>query len=325
MTNSTALVFAKDSSQKSQLVESLKATGLFRQIQPVTSISAIFQHLKTKQADILCWVMEKTDCRHEWINRLQAHDEWHDLPLIAFAEDHQSLIDSFQHGASDALSLQIDSQELSARIRCHLQRWNRLLELRKTQEELQRMALTDPLTGLGNRATFDMSIKQIAASARRSRSDYSLMLIDLDHFKKINDSYGHQSGDIVLKQVANAIAEAAREADICCRYGGEEFTVILPDTSPENAEILAHRIHQHIAKLALRQTGILKPVTVSIGISGSDQSRVPPSRLVREADKALYRAKGNGRNRTELSHRSTPSPDRSIHHPYPQMATAPFA
>lgn len=325
MTNSTALVFAKNSSQKSHLVDRLKATGLFHQIKPVTSITAVFQHLKTKQADVICWVMEKTDCRYEWINRLQANDEWSDLPLIAFAEDRQSLIDSFHHGASDALSLQIDSQELSARMSCHLQRWNRLLELRKTQEELQRMALTDPLTGLGNRATFDMSIKQMAASARRNRSAYSLMMIDLDHFKKVNDTYGHQSGDIVLQQVASAITAAAREADISCRYGGEEFAVILPDTTAENAETLAQRIHQYLARLPLTQTGISTPVTASIGISGSDESGfLSPTRLVREADKALYRAKEKGRNRTERSH-CKPLAARSTTRSYPQLATAQFA
>jgi diguanylate cyclase (GGDEF)-like protein len=326
MPNSTALVFAKNSVKKNHLVECLKTTGLFQKIQAVSSIPAVFHHLKTKPADVICWVMEKTDCRYEWINRLQKNEEWYDLPLIAFAEDQQSFINSFQHGASDALSLQIDCQELSARMNCHLQRWARLNELRKTQEELQRMALTDPLTGLGNRATFDMSIKQVAARARRNSSAYSLMMIDLDHFKKINDTYGHQIGDIVLQQASAAIADAARDADVCCRYGGEEFAIILPDTSAENAKILGQRIHQYISQLPLVQAGTIKPLTVSIGISGTDQNfSLSPARLIREADLALYQAKRNGRNRTEQNNINSDFSSKSTAPTYPQLVTAHFA
>ncbi len=300
MTNSTALVFATDNLQKSHLVDRLRATGLFRQIKPMASVPAIFQYLKTRRADIICWIMEKTDCQHEWINRLQAQDEWHDLPLIAFAKDQKSLLNSFELGASDALSLTIDNQELIARMNCHLQRWNRLLELRKTQEKLQKMALTDPLTGLGNRATFDLNIKQVSAYSQRNNSDISLLMIDLDHFKKVNDTYGHQAGDIVLQKTARIIAEAARESDICCRYGGEEFAVILPDTCAKNAEVLARRIHRCLKELPYRQLGLMEPVTVSIGISGSDLlGSHTPSKLLHNADQALYQAKRNGRNRTE--------------------------
>ncbi len=326
MTNSTALVFATDKSQKSHLVDRLRATGLFRQIKPMASVPAIFQYLQTRRADIICWVMEKTDCQYEWINRLQSQDEWHDLPLIAFAEDQKSLLDSFELGASDALSLTIDNQELIARMNCHLQRWNRLLELRKTQEKLQKMALTDPLTGLGNRATFDLNIKQVAACTQRNNSNISLLMIDLDHFKKVNDTYGHQTGDIVLQRTARIIAEAARESDICCRYGGEEFAVILPDTSAKNAEVLAQRIHRSLQELPHQQLGLSEPITVSIGISGSDLlGSHTPTKLLHNADQALYQAKRNGRNRTEKLRGSDIFSARKNRVAYPGLATPQFA
>ena len=296
----TALVFAKNTQQKSHLVKRLTATGLFTQIRPIASIPALFQYLKTKRADVICWAMDKTDCKYEWINRLHAHEEWLDLPLIAFAEDQQTLLNGFECGASDALSLTIGDAELTARMHRHLQRWQRLLELRKIQENLHKMALTDPLTGLGNRATFEMSMKQISARTQRSNLPYSLMLIDLDHFKAINDTYGHQLGDSVLQRVARVIEGAARDADICCRYGGEEFAVILPDTSPHNAVSLARRIHRRLAEVSWVEEGIERAVTVSIGISGTDRtSKIASARLLREADTALYQAKRNGRNRTE--------------------------
>jgi diguanylate cyclase (GGDEF)-like protein len=125
-----------------------------------------------------------------------------------------------------------------------------------------------------------------------------LLLIDLDHFKKINDTHGHQSGDYILQQTAEVIVSASRDTDICCRYGGEEFAVILQDTKGKNAEHLARRIHQRIAQLPSQKQ---IPLTVSIGISSSNRDNLgQATALIKEADQALYLAKQNGRNRTEI-------------------------
>lgn len=298
--NSAALVYATDIEQSSRLVSNLTATGLFQRIKPLASAAALFEQLHDQPADIICWSARQSRQDADWISRLQAHDVWHDLPLIAFAEDRQSLLDSFQLGASDALYIETDAAELSARINRHLQRWQRLVELRQTQEQLQRMALTDPLTRLGNRATFDMSIQQTAAASQRTGSPYSLLMLDLDHFKTFNDTHGHQVGDMILQRVAAAIKNAARNADICCRYGGEEMVVILPNTNAREAQVLARRIHQQIAKVSRAQPPDQLPISVSIGISCA--SRInggEPQKLIEEADQALYLAKQNGRNRTE--------------------------
>jgi len=300
MMNITALVIANDKNKKTQLVNHLSATGLFDQIKPLDSSTALFRHLKSQRADMICWAVEKKNKKVNWINKLHSDEQWHDLPLVAFAENQQSLINGFQLGASDSVRVEIDPTELSARMSRHLERWQRLLELRQSKEQLQKMALTDPLTTLGNRATFDMNIKQAAASTQRSGNPYSLLMIDLDHFKNFNDNYGHQTGDSVLRSVANAIKESARNADICCRYGGEEFAVILPDTKANNAEFLAERIHKKVAKISRQQPSGRLPITVSIGISCANQnSNIHPTRLIEEADQALYLAKENGRNRTE--------------------------
>ena len=301
MLNTTALVMAQDQDKKQKMVDHLAATGLFGQIKPLCSPSALFQHLRSKHADMICWAVDGKNRSTEWINKLQSHEVWHDLPLIAFADDQQSIIDGFQLGASDSMNFTIDRHELSARMNKHLQRWQRLLELRKSQEKLQKMALTDPLTGLGNRATFDMSIKQAAALTARTGNPYSLMLIDLDHFKKINDSYGHQAGDAILQQVARTIRDSARDSDICCRYGGEEFVIILQNTKARNAETLAERIHRRIEKISFKSEAITQPITVSIGISSTNRRcSLPPRDLIEEADQALYLAKEKGRNRTEI-------------------------
>ncbi len=305
MMNATALVMAHDNSLQTQIVNQLTATGLFGKVTPIATIADLFRRLKSAPADMICWSVNRLHPENNWIRRLHAQKKWHDLPLIAFADDQQSLLAGFELGASDALQLRINQQELSARIKRHLQRWERLRELRDTQEELQRMALTDPLTRIGNRATFDLSMTQAMARSRRNASPYSLLLIDLDHFKKVNDVHGHQAGDHILVQVALAIKKSARDTDICCRYGGEEFAVILPDTAAREADILAQRIHRNIALASRKLPLDHQPVTVSIGIgSSSDMNRGKVDLMIEQADQALYRAKHNGRNRTEIWHAS---------------------
>ena len=211
------------------------------------------------------------------------------------------MINGFQLGASDSVHVEIDPTELKARISRHLERWQRLLELRQSKEQLQKLALTDPLTKLGNRATYDRNITQAVASTQRSGNPHSLLMIDLDHFKSFNDTHGHQTGDSVLRSVADAIRKSVREADICCRYGGDEFAVILPDTKASNAVILAERIHKQVATASLKQPAGRLPMTVSIGISCTRRkSNIHPPQLIEEADRALYLAKENGRNRTEI-------------------------
>jgi diguanylate cyclase (GGDEF)-like protein len=322
MMNTTALIIANDKNKKAQLVDHLSATGLFKQIKPLKSTSALFQHLESKRADMVCWAIDKQPRKTEWINKLHSDEKWHDLPLIAFAEDQQSVINGFQLGASDSVRVEIDPTELSARMHRHLERWQRLLELRQSKEQLQKMALTDPLTKLGNRATFDMNIKQASAHSQRSGIPYSLLMVDLDHFKKFNDTYGHQTGDSVLRSVADAIKDSARDADICCRYGGEEFAIILPDTTSRNAEVLAERIHRNISRVSRTQPTDCMPITVSIGISCANRhSNSHPSQLIEEADQALYLAKANGRNRTEVWHVDFISPRVSFSYNHaPQLA-----
>ncbi len=305
MKNAIALVIATDQHQKNRLISHLETTGLFSQITPVSGADGVFKHLKAKPADMICWTVDQQKPKGSWIEKLQTSSQWHDLPLVAFADDYQSLLNGFDLGASDVVHLQADPQELSARIQRQLQRWQRLCELRKAQEELQHMALTDQLTRIGNRATFDLSMRQISARSGRSRAPYSLLLIDLDHFKKVNDIHGHQAGDMILQKVATAIQASARDADICCRYGGEEFAVILPDTNAKEAAIVASRIHRRIAQMSQSLPEKFQPVTVSIGIgSRSRSNQGHPVQLIEEADQALYRAKTNGRNRTEVWHLS---------------------
>lgn len=302
MMNATALVIARNNQKRTQIIRQLSDTGLFGQIKPLSSTTSLLQQLESQPTDMVCWAVDKSDPQSAWIEKVQETEQWHDLPLISFAnvDDQKSLLAGFSMGAKDSVSLAIEAAELKARLRNHLKHWQRLSDMRQSKIQLEKMALTDSLTGISNRATFDISMKQVAARTQRSGVPFSLLMIDLDHFKWFNDNYGHQAGDTVLQEVAKAISASARDADICCRYGGEEFAVILPDTEAKNALVLADRIHQQIAKLSQKLRQHRLPITVSIGVSSASQNRsTQPADIIAEADRALYLAKEKGRNRTE--------------------------
>ncbi len=181
-------------------------------------------------------------------------------------------------------------------------RGERLLEasrkLARINRSLERLAVTDDLTGLFNRRFALQHLTVAVAAAERYARPLSLMMIDIDHFKDINDTYGHEVGDMALARVAKDIRSILRDSDVVCRYGGEEFLVILPDVNVEQARIAAGRILSHFSDKSLDISGMDIPLTVSIGLTGvEDEFPLDCAELVRQADMALYKAKREGRNR----------------------------
>jgi diguanylate cyclase (GGDEF)-like protein len=163
--------------------------------------------------------------------------------------------------------------------------------------EVQTMADFDGLTRIHNRQSFDRRLREELARHKRYQQPISLLMLDLDHFKRINDSFGHEAGDMVLRELGRILSESMRETDIAARYGGEEFVVILPHTDESNAHTLAQRLRAAICGKIFHFHGQTFQVTVSIGISSIDAASVDlDTNLVREADQALYLAKRNGRN-----------------------------
>ena len=160
------------------------------------------------------------------------------------------------------------------------------------------MARTDGLTGLGNRREFDRELAEHLGRSQRLGGKTSLLILDIDRFKDFNDSFGHQGGDRALRAIAVVITEAIREIDRSFRYGGEEFTVILPGTDAEGALRSAERLRSMIAQRVFGlPNGKKGSVTVSIGVAVYPDSGSNPDTLVAAADAALYRAKDEGRNR----------------------------
>ncbi|MGD8837035.1 MAG: diguanylate cyclase [Desulfobacteraceae bacterium] len=173
-------------------------------------------------------------------------------------------------------------------------------ELRATNEQLRELALKDGLTGLYNHTYFQDSLKKEMSQAGRYGRALSLLLFDLDHFKKINDTYGHPTGDRVLEQVGAVIRETTREADIAARYGGEEFAVILPETDLKGARVIAERLRSAVEGLCIaNDLNATLCITISCGIAAASPlcRDTKKSVFIHAADQALYRSKRNGRNR----------------------------
>jgi diguanylate cyclase (GGDEF)-like protein len=165
---------------------------------------------------------------------------------------------------------------------------------------VQRQAVTDELTGLYNHRRFQEAMVDESERARRFEQPMGLVMLDIDNFKKINDTYGHQQGDRVLAEVARVLRESSREIDAPARYGGEELAVVLPQTDLEGAYLLAERIRQGIAALELPlddgRASIV--VTASLGVASLPESADAPRELLAAADEALYEAKRSGKNKT---------------------------
>lgn len=168
--------------------------------------------------------------------------------------------------------------------------------IRQTRiENLANAAVIDPLTGCYNRREFAVQLKRTIASAVRYQNSLSIFMLDLDHFKAINDTYGHQAGDEVLKKVSGLVRENMRSGDILARYGGEEFIAILPETDKIKAMELADRLRMKIASNPVVYEGRSIRVTASFGVAQFDR-RADMERMIHDADSMLYRAKSNGRN-----------------------------
>jgi diguanylate cyclase (GGDEF)-like protein len=174
------------------------------------------------------------------------------------------------------------------------------LKLEAANRRLRAASRTDSLTGLYNRGYWDESLQQEFARFRRTPLPCSLVLFDIDHFKHINDSHGHPVGDEVLRHIGRLVNESCRSTDISGRYGGEEFAIILPDTSGENAQIMAEHLRKKVEELRVPNGDEPLSVTISIGISTLFEDTPDPQTWVMQADQALYEAKHAGRNRILL-------------------------
>lgn len=177
---------------------------------------------------------------------------------------------------------------------------NRVAEVEKLQNELRQQALRDPLTGLYNRRFLADALEREMARVSREKRPMSVIVMDIDHFKRINDNHGHQAGDLFLKAIADLIADHSRASDIACRYGGEEFLLVLPGTPLETALRRAEQLRVQCANVRIPHGGKDLMVTMSLGVAAYPKHGSDAEGIVIKADKALYRSKQNGRNQVSV-------------------------
>jgi len=220
------------------------------------------------------------------------------------------IISGLEAGADDYITKPAHPAELVARIRTGI----RILELERSLkaavEEIHQMSITDPLTGIYNRGYINERLPQEIRRAQRFGRDLTLVLCDIDHFKRVNDTYGHLAGDAVLKSFARSLAGSIRQqVDWLGRYGGEEFLIVLPETHLEGALVLTERIRRTLESTPIETSGKTIGITSSFGVAcfspGTGKEVFTPEALLQEADNLLYRAKSEGRNRIEAG-RLTP-------------------
>ncbi|MFW9804676.1 MAG: diguanylate cyclase [Candidatus Thorarchaeota archaeon] len=167
------------------------------------------------------------------------------------------------------------------------------------EQKLVEMNMRDGLTGIYNRRFMETKLQEEYLRHKRYSRDFSIIMFDIDHFKKVNDEFGHQCGDFILKSVSSRILSAIRNIDYLFRYGGEEFCCILPETNLDGAEVVAERFRQTIMVMENNFNGSFIKITVSLGVASLTNDTESPNALIQQADQALYRAKKGGRNRVE--------------------------
>ncbi len=214
--------------------------------------------------------------------------------LLAISSSMADLIRKLQRTRED---LRLGEQALSSTNET-LQR--QLVEVQSLQAKLTEQVIRDPLTGLYNRRYLDSIVARELARCEREAKHLSIMMVDVDHFKKVNDTYGHQGGDEVLKKLATFFQEKVRASDVACRYGGEEFLILLPNMSPDIAFARANNWRAEFERICVMFGDIPIRATLSIGIASYPHHGETADLLTRNADEALYQAKSEGRNRVVL-------------------------
>jgi len=234
-------------------------------------------------------------------SQIRSLDRTRNVPILAVAEPDSNprMVRGLEIGVNDFLTRPIDKNELLARARSQVRKRRYTERLRDNVQISIEMAITDALTGLFNRRYMENHLGTLVEQAATRGKPLAVMVLDIDYFKSINDSYGHDAGDDVLRDFALRIKRSIRGIDLACRIGGEEFVIVMPETDMAVAAMVAERLRRRIAAepFPVHQGTRSLPVTLSIGIAALRGKDDNAAALIKRADQALYRAKRDGRNR----------------------------
>ena len=238
-------------------------------------------------------------------SHLRSMSETRQVPIMLLVDDTETgkLGTAFDIGVSDYVTLPVDRHELAARARNQLRRKHYQEGLRASYRRSMAMAVTDSLTGLHNRHYVFSHLNRLMQRVVRGGSPIAVLMLDIDHFKTVNDTHGHAAGDEVLVEFAARLTQGLRGLDLPVRYGGEEFMVVMPDSDLEVATVVAERLRGLVAGKPFEVSTVDVPieVTTSVGLAVSGGAAETTESMIERADKALYRAKHAGRNRVEVA------------------------
>ena len=257
------------------------------------------ERIRTAQPDlILLDLMMPGMSGLEVCEQLRTDLDLRRIPVIFLTVSHEKehVLQAFECGAVDYVTKPFNAPELLARVRTHLELKHTRDELEKALQELEQLAITDPLTGISNRRHLLRLTAQEGERARRHARPFSILMLDIDHFKRINDTHGHTVGDHALLVMAQAVMDSLRREDCFGRLGGEEFVALLPETEIQAAVEVGDRIRCRIADLVIPVEAHQLSMTVSIGVSTYRFDDTAIEMVLQRADEALYRAKRQGRN-----------------------------
>jgi two-component system, cell cycle response regulator len=234
-------------------------------------------------------------------SQLRSLETTRQIPILIIFDpgDQQRMIRAMEFGVNDYLVRPIDKQELLARVNTQIKRWRYTAKLRSSVQQSWKLAITDPLTGLFNRRYVETHVEALVAESASHGHAFALLLVDVDLFKSVNDTFGHDVGDRVLTQLGERIRNTVRAIDLPCRVGGEEFMIALPEADVAAACKVAERLRRVVHDGPFDAGADLKPLslTVSIGVASLKGSDDTLEHMLKRADDALYRAKREGRNR----------------------------
>ena len=236
----------------------------------------------------------------EWLAEI-AEKQLAPVVMLTGSGSEEVAVQALQEGAVGYLpKSSLSPKKLVKTIDAALDKWTRLQQAMADKEKLERLATFDSLTGLYNRRAILGKLRELINLANRYKEDFSLSMLDIDHFKKVNDRYGHLTGDDVLEKVAALIRGNIRDTDIAGRYGGEEFIIILPQATLSSAWVVAERLRSIIEQAEMKDpAGNVFAITVSQGLAEWERGEDAHS-LISRSDEALYKAKEKGRNRVQI-------------------------
>lgn len=288
-----------DSSQIEKISVKLASAGINTDV--YSSIEPLLEASHTKEYSlILVSTMLRANDGLQFSSVLRSADKFRHTPILIIVDesDEYTLLRGLELGVNDYILSPVEPNEMLARSVTQIRRKNYQDELKENYLASLQQSVTDALTGLYNRRYFESHIRTMLSNSNFTPSTLSVLMLDIDHFKKVNDTYGHQSGDVVIQEVANRLRQSLRLTDLSARYGGEEFVVILPSTDLELAYSVAERIRSSVEMISFNIPVDPRQIncTVSIGVSCLNVGDTLDS-LVARADKALYKSKESGRNK----------------------------